>query len=46
MTFLYGISSQIIMKGVDSFDKLVSGCGLLDSLEDIWDIFVNTGIWL
>ena len=26
------------LKGVDSFNKLVAGCGVSDSLEDIWDI--------
>ena len=26
------------VKVVDSFDKLVAGCGFLDSLEDMWGI--------
>ena len=27
-----------LVKGVDSFNKVVDGCGLLESLEDIWGI--------
>ena len=33
------------VKGVDSFDKVVTGCGFSDSQDDIWGIFVNPGIW-
>ena len=28
----------LFMKGVGIFDKVVDGCGLSDSLEDIWGI--------
>ena len=28
----------LFLKGVDIFDKAVAGCGVLDSLEDIWSI--------
>ena len=27
-----------LVKGVDSFDKVVNACGLSDSLEDVWGI--------
>ena len=36
---------NFFVKGVDSFDKVVTGCGFLDSQDDIWGIFVNPGIW-
>ena len=39
MTFLPSFCSYIfLLKGVDSFDKVVSEYGISDSLEDIWGI--------
>ena len=39
MTVLYSFCSYIVLEGVESFDKVVAVCGILDSLEDIWGIF-------
>ena len=34
-----GICSYFFLKVVDSFNKVVAGCGFLDILEDIRGIF-------
>ena len=38
MPVLSGFLATFLVKGVDSFDKVVAGYGLLDILEDLWGI--------